>query len=276
MRNVALAFNALVLGLALLGGRSSAQAPEVPPLAPLWTVHIDDVQPALTAEFERLNVAENRGLHEILRRHGQPIKPVYEIATAGARYLSFRPKASFTDFDTPSTVPDSVANLFSTVTDDLDGPIHATLAYHHNEVWRLLRSDSYFPSRPGYRSSTPGYIQLVSERVVPRLMSRYGALVDSLNIALATTDYPWGVMMFSSSYGDGSYHYFWQADSQEEFLAAGDRATVLARAFGQPAADRMLADWQRCLAGSETVDAAPRPDFTDLDPATVWPGLPSR
>jgi len=36
----------------------------------------------------------------------------------------------------------------------------------------------------------------------------------------------------------------------------------------------MLAGWKRCLAGSETADATPRRDFTDLIESAPWLGLP--
>jgi hypothetical protein len=264
--------------LAMACGRSAAaqQPPAGPAMAPLWTVHIDEVRPDKTAEFERLNIAENQGIHAILGKYGQPIPPVYEIVTAGGVYMSLRPKASFTAFDTPSTVPDSVSKLFSTVTDSLDTPIHAALKYHHNQIWRYHKTDSYIPSTPGYVLPTPGYIQLVSERVIPGMGERYDALFDSLKIALTKSNYPWCVLLFTSSYGDGGYRYLWQADSKAAFLKAGDRAAVLAAAFGKPAAHRMLADWQRCLAGSETVDATPRRDFTDLSETVPWLGMPPR
>lgn len=245
-------------------------------MAPLWTVHIDEVRRDKAAEFERLNTAENKGLHAILRKHGQPIKPVYEIMTTGAVYMSMRPKLSFTDFDAPSTVPDSVSALFTAVTDSLDAPIHAALKYHHNEIWRYHATDSYVPAKPGYTLATPGYIQIISERVIPGMEDRYGALVDSLNAALKKRNYPWCVLMFTSSYGDGAYKYLWQADSKPDFLKAGDRASVLTAVFGKQAAHKMLADWQRCLAGSETVDATPRRDITDLPESATWPGLPPR
>ena len=245
-------------------------------MAPLWTVHIDEVQPDKAAEFERLNIAENQGLHAILREHDQPIAPVYEIMTTGSVYMSLRPKLSFTDFDAPSKIPESVSKLFGTVTGPLDGPIHAALKYHHNEIWRFHETDSYIPPKPGYQLATPGYIQIISERVIPGMEQRYGELVDSLNAALKKSDYPWGVLMFTSSYGDGAYRYFWQADSKAAFLKAGDRASVLAAVHGKQAARKMLADWRRCLAGSETVDAVPRRDFADLAESVPWLGLTER
>jgi len=243
-------------------------------MAPLWTVHIDEVRPDKAAEFERLNIAENKGLHAILREHGQPISPVYEIMTTGVVYMSLRPKLSFTAFDAPSAVPESVSKLFATVTDPLDGPIHAALKYHHNEIWRYEKADSYIPAASGSTLSTPGYVQLISERVIPGRAERYGALLDSLNAALKKSNYPWTVLMFTSSYGDGGYKYLWQADSKEAFLKAGDRAAVLTKVYGKQAARTMLADWKSCLAGSETVDAAPRRDFSDLPESVAWLGLP--
>jgi hypothetical protein len=45
---------------------------------------------------------------------------------------------------------------------------------------------------------------------------------------------------------------------------------------GKPAARRLLADWKRCLAGSETVDATPRRDFADLMESEPWLGQASR
>ena len=207
---------AAVVVAMLWAGIAVAQPPASgPSMTPLWTVHIDEVRPDKAAEFERLNIAENQGLHAILRKYDQPIKPVYEIATARGVYMSLRPKLSFTDFDAPSTIPDSVSKLFSTVT-------------------------------------------------------------DSLNAALKRSKYPWCVSMFSSSYGDGAYKYLWQADSRAAFLESGDRAAVLTAVFGKQTARQMLADWRRCLAGSETVDATARRDYTDLAESVPWLGLPPR
>ncbi len=257
-------------------GAAAPQPPSSQTMAPLWTVHIDEVWPDKAAEFERLNIAENKGLHAIMREHAQPIEPVYEIMTTGAVYMSLRPKLSFTEFDAPSTVPDSVSKLFAAVIDPLNGPIHAALKYHHNEIWRYHKTDSYIPVAPGYELSTPGYIQLVSERVIPGMEERYSALLDSLNAVLKKSGYPWCVLMFTSSYGDGAYKYLWQADSKEAFLKAGDRASVLTAALGGQAARQMLADWKSCLASSETVDATARRDFSDLSESVPWLGLPAR
>lgn len=267
-----------VAALAMLwsSGAASQEPARTQSMAPLWTVHIDEVRRDKAKEFEKLNMAENKSVHVILRKHGQPIKPVYEIVTSGAVYMSMRPRQSFTEFDAPSTVPDSVSSLLATVTDSLDAPIHAALKYHHNEVWRYHAADSYIPALPGYTLPTPGYIQIISERVIPGMEDRYSALVDSLNAALKKNNYPWCVLLFSSSYGDGSYKYMWQADSKAAFLTAGERATVLAAVYGKSAAKKMLADWQRCLAGSETVEATARRDFTDLSESATWPGLPPR
>jgi len=266
----------IALAMSWSSGAASQEPASTQSMAPLWTVHIDEVRRDKAKDFERLNTAENKGVHAILRKHGQPIKPVYEIVTSGAVYMSMRPKLSFTEFDAPSTVPDSVSSLLAAVTDSLDAPIHAALKYHHNEIWRYHAADSYIPVLPGYTSSTPGYIQIISERVIPGMEDRYSALVDSLNAALKKSNYPWCVLLFSSSYGDGSYKYVWQADSKAAFLKAGDRTSVLAAMFGKHVAQKMLADWQRCLAGSETVEATARRDFTDLSESATWPGLPPR
>jgi hypothetical protein len=276
MNRSPLALGAVTLAMLWGPGAAAPEPPSSEPMAPLWTVHIDEVRPDKAAEFERLNIAENKGVHAILRKYGQPIKPVYEIMTSGAVYMSMRPKLSFTDFDAPSTVPDSVSRFFAAVTDTLDGPIHAALKYHHNEVWRYHRTDSYIPVAPGYTLSTPGYIQLVSERVIPGMEERYGALLDSLKGALKKSNYPWCVLMFTSSYGDGGYKYLWQADTRAAFFKAGDRASVMAAVFGKQAARQMLAEWQRCLAGSEMVDATARRDFVDLAESVPWLGLPPR
>jgi len=270
-----LTFVRVVVALAILWCPrvASPQSASSNGMAPLWTVHIDEVLPGKEEEFERLNIAENQGVHKILRNYGQPSKPVYEIVTTGAVYLSMRPKPSFTDFDAPSTIPDSVSRLFSTVTDTLDTPIHAALKFHHNEIWRYHKTDSYIPATPGYVLTTPGYIQLFSERVIPGKEERYGELVDSLNAALKRSNYPLCVLMFTSSYGDGAYKYFWQADSREAFLKAGDRAAVLTAVFGKRVAQQMLVDLKSCLHSSEIVDARARRDFAESE---AWLGMPSR
>lgn len=275
------------MALALMLGAGAATAPTagaapspgVPSMAPLWTVHIDEVRPDKAAEFERLAITENQKLHAILREHGQPIMPVFEIVTAGGVYISLRPKTTFAELDAPSSIPDDVAKLLKAVTDPLDVPIHAALKYHHNEIWRYHAADSYIPasaSRPPAsesRQATPGYVQIVSERVIPGMEEKYGALHDELIAALRKSGYPWSVLTFSSSYGDGAYKSLWQAESKAAFLKAGDRAAVLTAGLGREAADKMLADWKSCLAGSESVDATPRRDYTDLPDSVRWPGM---
>ncbi|MFI5371090.1 MAG: hypothetical protein ACHQ52_05985 [Candidatus Eisenbacteria bacterium] len=260
--------------IASCGGIASAEtAATTPAMAPLWTVHIDQVRPGMTAEFERLNALENGRIHAVLRRYGQPIKPLFVIATSGGAYLSLRPRASFTELDAGSTLPDSVSRLVSAIADSLDGPIHAALEHHHNELWRLDTGSTYLPRHPGFRESTPGYVQLVRERVIPRMLDRYGSLVDSLDEALQRSDYPWPVLLFSSAYGDGAYRMLWQAETRERFRKSGDRAAVLAAVYGEATARRMLAAWRSCLVDSETVDAVPRRGYADLDPAVTWPGM---
>jgi hypothetical protein len=265
---------AVALAIFWGAGAAAQQPPSSQSMAPLWTVHIDEVRPDKAAEFERLNIAENKGLHAILLEHGQSITPVYEIMTIGGVYMSMRPKLSFTEFDAPSTVPESVSELLATVTGPLDGPIHAALKYHHNEVWRYHETASYIPVAPGYTLPTPGYIQLVSERVIPGMEESYSALLDSLIAALKKSNYPWCVLVFTSSYGDGAYKYLWQADSKAAFLKAGNRTSVLTAVLGKQAARQMLADWKRCLVSSESVDATARRDFADLNESVPWLGLP--
>jgi len=264
-----------VLGAAALalfwcaGAAAAPEPPGGPSIAPLWTVHIDEVRPEKAAEFERLNIAENKGVHAILREHGQPITPVYEFVMTGSVYMSMRPKLSFAEIDAPSTIPDDVAKLLKTVTDPLDEPIHAALKYHHNEIWRYRPAGSYIPVAQGSATATPGYVQIVSERAIPGMEDKYGDLVDAINALLKKSGYRWPVLMFTSSYGDGAYKYLWQADSKAAFLKAGDRDAALTAALGKVAADKML-----CLAGSETVEAKPRRDFTDLPESAPWIGLP--
>lgn len=276
------------VALAILCGAGAASAANVPAgpstaavpsMAPIWTVHIDEVRPDKAAEFERLNIEENKGLHAILREHGQPIAPVYEIVTTGGVYMSMRPKLSFVDLDAPSTVPEDVKKLLAAVTDPLDVPIHAALKYHHNEIWRYHAADSYIPAAPGSplpatgsRLGTPGYIQIVSERVIPGMEEKYGALHEALIAAFRKSGYPWCVLSFTSSYGDGAYKSLWQADSKTALLKAGDRAAVLTAGLGKAAAEKMLADWKSCLAGSETVDATARRGYTDLPESVPWLG----
>ena len=268
------------MALALLscagGSAAGADTPPTASIAPLWTVHIDEVRPDKAAEFERLAIEENKRLHAILREHGQPIAPAFEIVTNGGVYIGLRPKASFAELDAPSTVPEDIKKLLKAVTDPLDAPIHAALKYHHNEIWRYEKDGSYVPETPGSAPPAPGYIQVVSERVIPGMEDKYGALLDALNAALKKSRYPWRVLMFSSSYGDGAYKSLWQADSKAAFLKAGDRAAVLTAALGKEAARRMLDDWTSCLTGSETADATARRDYTDLPDSVPWLGAAPR
>src|SRR5437867_9522862 len=99
MNRPAYVLASLAVAILWSAGAAAQEPPGSPSIAPLWTVHIDEVRPDKAAEFERLNVAENKGLHAILREHGQPITPVYEIVMSGAIYMSMRAKLSFAELD---------------------------------------------------------------------------------------------------------------------------------------------------------------------------------
>jgi hypothetical protein len=269
----------LTLSAALAIVQAGVSFGAVPPspdsLPPLWTVHIDQVEPRSAAQFEELSGLQSSMRHRVLREHGVVFPPTYEIAADGYMYMTFRGRASLAEMEKPSNTPDDVRQLLRASADTLDPAIHATLRMHHNEIWQLDAEDSYLPDST---ARPPGYIHLRFDEVRPGLSAEYDTVVARLHGALVKTRATCGLLVFSAAYGSGAVVLMWSCGSRAQYERDASMPELLKAAYGAREANRLLGLWRRSIVESRDVHASARSDLNDLDPSRGWfaPGAPGR
>ena len=138
-----------------------------------WSVHID--APAQRVEYQRIGREQATIRHEILKAHKIDPPAVFSISTADGKFMSFRPRKTMSEFDTPSSIPEEVRAEIQKKAGPLDDAIHRTITEHHNEIWELQRVATRVDSR-----RAPKYIRFRTDYVKPGNDKAYEAAMKRL------------------------------------------------------------------------------------------------
>ncbi len=211
---------------------AAALALLTPDLPKYWSVHIDTPRREARATFEQVDIDNSAAVRELYTAGGGERPPSWIFSTADGVYYSLRGRASLADLERPS--PKGLAEK----TAPISARAHATLATHHNEIWRTEKDFTRLPD-----AAAPKYARIRVDRVAPPNEDRYEAAMKELCDDCAKRGIR--VIAFFSAYGDGAYRYLFLSD--------------------QPIRVRRLGS----LAATREVDARARPDLT-LTEAERW------
>lgn len=212
-----------------------------------WSVHID--HPADRATYESIDRQEGQLRRDILAKHGLPMPQWLRISTSDGAYFVIRPRgAELADVDKPSTVPADVQKEIAAAWAPLDPRIHASLHEHHNELWELDSDSSVV--RDG---AAPKFIRLRVDVVKPDKWDEYNKVLARVHDAVAKAGA--GVLVFESTYGDGTMRLFFTSDEPLD----------LHRLLGDP----LLRDWRALVVETHELEAKARPDLMAAD-ASQW------
>lgn len=258
-----------LLAAALLGalGLRAEEAP-APKLAPMWSVHVDELEPSQAARFDEAVGKEGAAHAAIRKEFGVPPSASVRLVESGFVERSFRPRASFTDFDKPSPLPEAAKKRMAEASAALEKPIHEPLVNHHNEVWWYDRDSSFWLA--GRSAAAPAVVHLHSEWTRPAAGEAYGKYQAKLREALVKLKSPVSLLVFDANYGDGATKYLWCAESRAQLEALGEPARILERAFGAEEAAKAVALWRAALVRVADADATPCPDLEGRDAVKGW------
>jgi hypothetical protein len=169
-----------------------------------WSVHID--APAQRVEYQRIGRQQATIRREILTAHKIDPPAVFSISTADGRFISFRPRQTMSEFDTPSSIPEEVRSEIHKKAGPLDDAIHRTIHEHHSEIWELQRVATRVDSR-----RAPKYIRFRTDYVKPGNDSAYEAAMKRLADDCEKRGI--SVLAFWSAYGDGAYRTLFMSDT---------------------------------------------------------------
>lgn len=214
-----------------------------------WSVHIDTPRAEVRAEFEKTDVEFYGIQRDIYAEHHIDWPPVAHFSADGV-YYGLRPRASLSDIEKPSTVPEDVRKLIGEKTAPVSERTHALLRTHHNEIWQTDTDTSLVTS-----TAAPRYMRVRFDSTIPAKDKDYDEVMKRVRAACEKANVD--ILAFFSVYGDGSYRYLFMSDKPI------DLRNLLGR--------ELLADWQKCVITSREVEAHARPDLSGADPAHWLP-----
>jgi hypothetical protein len=181
-----------------------------------WTVHIDYA--ADRSEYERVDKEFSSVQRDFYGAHSAVRPPVILFNTPDGAYYGLRARGTFTDFDRPNPLGDSMKEL-QTKLAPISAATHKTLRKHHNEIWQI---DRELTSIRG--EAAPKYMLLRTDDVRPVKDEEYGKAMKELRDELVARNV--GVLAFFSIYGDGRYRYLFMSDTPLKIRTAGKLATT--------------------------------------------------
>ena len=209
---------------------SAASAADLPKY---WTVHIDYASDRTA--YESIDKEFSSAQRDFYAAHNVAQPPHMSFSTPDGVYYDLRARGSFTDFDKPNPLGDSMKELQKQL-EPISAATHKLLKKHHNEIWQIDRALTSIHSE-----SAPKYIVFRTDFVTPPNDDAYDAAMKALREELVAKGVD--VLAFFSAYGDGSYRYL--------FLST------------EPLKIRTLGK----LAKTTDQTAKPRPDLSSTDPA---------
>src|SRR5438105_2105504 len=96
-----------------------------------WSVHIDTPRRDARAAFEQVDVDTAAAIRDFYAARGEERPPSWIFSTADGVYYALRGRASLADFDNRPAPKELLAKIAP-----ISERAHATLATHHNEIWR--------------------------------------------------------------------------------------------------------------------------------------------
>jgi hypothetical protein len=213
----------------LLFAASTASAADLPKY---WTVHVDWASDR--AAYEAIDKEFASIQRDFYAAHNVAQPPHMSFSTDGV-YYGLRARGSFTDFDKPNPLGDSMKELQAKL-EPISAATHKLLNEHHNEIWQIDRKLTSIRNE-----SAPKYMLFRTDFVRPPDDEAYDAAMKSLCDELVAKGVD--VLAFFSVYGDGTYCYL--------FLS------------NEPLKVRTLGKFAR----TKDQSAMPRPDLSATDPA---------
>lgn len=254
----------------LLCAAQVAPAPNPAPttVAPLWTWHMEVIEPADVPRYEAAIASIARAQREA--KVPMEVTGWYAIELADSRYINIAPLASFADLDRQTEKRAALAKLVNDLP-KLQEPLHKSLQTHHTKILKYLADSSYRPAHPSMTQPVPGYLRLVLEWPRQSQLEEYLGVVKELRDALVQAEYPLGYQAYSGRYGEWDYVYVWEADSAAQFHQTPTLEEAL-RKSADGKAD-LLARKRACLVKVEFLEARPRLDLSSLPAeAPAWIG----
>lgn len=219
-------------------------------------VHVDEVEPSMQQEYEKVNEKWVEAFK------GAEMGPEWTWygSNSGFTYVWVSPMKDYAFLDGEEARFEAVAAVLGEekMAELMEGS--EAIKSHHSEIAKYMPELTYEPAEPA--STTPGIYRLASHSVKPAMTEQFETLVKEVVAAFKKAESPVGFTGYQTQFGTGSYVFTTMADNAEQLNSFPGTGEVLAKAVGQEKADEMFQEWRNCITDYETEEFEIRGDLS--------------
>jgi hypothetical protein len=219
-------------------------------------VHVDEVEPSMQQEYEKVNEKWVEAFK------GAEMSPEWTWygSNSGFTYVWVSPMKDYAFLDGEEARFEAVAAVLGEekMAELMEGS--EAIKSHHSEIAKYMPELTYEPAAPA--STTPGIYRLASHSVKPAMTEQFESLVKKVVAAFKKVESPVGFTGYQTQFGTGSYVFTTMADDLEQLYGFPTAPEILAKAVGEERAGELMEEWRNCITDFETEEFEIRSDLS--------------
>ncbi|MGB5881666.1 MAG: hypothetical protein WBH85_16690 [Thermoanaerobaculia bacterium] len=219
-------------------------------------VHIDDIEPSMQQEYEKINEKWVEAFK------GAEMGPEFSwySSNSGFTYVWVSPMKDYAFLDGEDARFKAMGEALGEekMAELMEGS--NSIKSHHTNIVKFMSELTYEPANPA--SKTPGIYRLTSHMVKPDMTEQFETLVKEVVAAFKKVDSPVGFSAYQTQYGTGSYVVTTMADDADQLNGFPGTGEVLTKALGEERAEQMFQEWRNCITDYETEEFEIRRDLS--------------
>ena len=219
-------------------------------------VHVDQVEPSMQGEYEKIN---KKWVEAFTAAEMGPEWTWYS-SNSGFTYVWVSPLADYAFLDGQDAREKAMAEALGEekMAELMKGA--EAIKSHHSEIAKFMPELTYEPAAPV--SETPGIYRLASHSVKPAMTEQFESLVKEVVAVFEKAESPVGFTGYQTQFGTGSYVFTTMADDEDQLFGFPTTTEVLTKAVGEERTAEMLEEWRNCITDYETKDFDIRGDLS--------------
>jgi hypothetical protein len=236
--------------------------------APYRWVHVDNLDPAKAARFERARKAWLEALRKdgALLGDGRPLFWHARSSKAGQTLFTFYPFRAWADLDARRRMIDRThKEVGEAAVKAYDSGDAALVSPHYSQVWhREAEYDIASAPAKDLNEQTAMVGRLEVRTIDVRRSEDFDRVWKRIANALALAGYPLACRAYTSTYGRGEAVLFWLAKDGASYAAARPLRAEMERQFGKKEAEKLLDTLEEVFPLQESYEVERRPDLGNL------------
>lgn len=219
-------------------------------------IHVDEIEPAMQAEYEKSNLK----WVETFKEAGMGPEWNWHAANSLFTYVWASPMDDYAFLDGQDARNKMMAESLGEekMAELMEGA--EAIKSHYTELLKYMPELTYDPAEPA--SKSPTVYRVTSHWVKPAKTEQFESLVREVVAAFEKADAKVGFRGYQTQFGPGSYYFTTMADSEGQLEGFPTTTEILTQVMGEERTAKMLEEWRSCIDDYDTEDYQMRPDLS--------------